>query len=77
MSEMLRLFAEVEASEAIAHDGLGADRPGVIEAGTRGTIVETYVDGRGDAVEFFAEDGRTIDVVWLDADKVRAVANAE
>ena len=44
-----------------------------LKAGDVGTVVHVYRDGTAYEVEFFALDGRTLDVVTVEADHVRRV----
>jgi hypothetical protein len=42
-----------------------------VPAGTSGAIVEQYSDGKGFEVEFFDNDGKTIDVATVVANQIR------
>jgi hypothetical protein len=44
-----------------------------LKAGDVGTVVHVYRDGVAYEIEFFALDGRTLDVVTVEADQVRPV----
>jgi hypothetical protein len=44
-----------------------------LEAGDVGTVVHVYADGAAYEIEFFALDGRTLDVVTVAAGRVRPV----
>lgn len=44
-----------------------------LRAGDVGTVVHVYGDGAAYEIEFFALDGRTLDVVTVAADQVRPV----
>lgn len=48
-----------------------------LRAGDVGTIVHVYGDNAGYEVEFFALDGRTLDVVTVEADQVRPVSRRD
>lgn len=45
-----------------------------LPAGYRGVVVGVFQGGKGYAVEFFDDEGNTIDVALLDAAQVRPVA---
>jgi hypothetical protein len=44
-----------------------------LEAGDVGVVVHIYNDGEAYELEIFALDGRTLDVVTVEADQVRPV----
>lgn len=44
-----------------------------LKAGDVGTVVHVYSDASAYEIEFFALDGRTLDVVTVEADQVRPV----
>jgi hypothetical protein len=48
-----------------------------LKAGDVGTIVHVYSDGAAYEIEFFALDGRTLDVVTVEADQVRQVGHRD
>jgi hypothetical protein len=48
-----------------------------LKAGDVGTIVHLYSDGTAYEIEFFALDGRTLDVVTVEADQVRPVSHRD
>jgi hypothetical protein len=53
---------------------LTVDFPDIkLKAGDVGTVVHIYDDGAAYEIEFFALDGRTLDVVTVEASQVRAV----
>jgi len=56
--------------------GLVDGKPGVLK-GTHGAIVEMFENPPGLAVEFFDEDGETIDVAFIPEAYVRPVTAAE
>ena len=47
------------------------------KAGDVGTVVHIYGDGAAYEMEFFALDGRTLDVVTVEADQVRPVSRRD
>jgi hypothetical protein len=61
----------------------GRGKPAIIDgkkavaAGTHGAIVDLYDKPAGVAVEFFDEDGETIDVVWGPLNLVRPMTAEE
>lgn len=48
-----------------------------LQAGDVGTVVHVYHDGAAYELEFFALDGRTLDVVTVEADQVRPVGRRD
>jgi hypothetical protein len=48
-----------------------------LKAGDVGAVVHVYRDGTAYEIEFFALDGRTLDVVTVAADHVRPVARRD
>lgn len=48
-----------------------------LKAGDVGTVVHLYSDGNAYEIEFFALDGRTLDVVTVEADQVRPVGRRD
>jgi hypothetical protein len=48
-----------------------------LKAGDVGTVIHIYKDGAAYEIEFFALDGRTLDVVTLEADQVRPVGRRD
>lgn len=48
-----------------------------LQAGDVGTVVHVYRDGAAYEIEFFALDGRTLNVVTVAADQVRAVGRRD
>jgi len=46
-------------------------------AGDVGTVVHIYADGTAYELEFFALDGRTLDVVTVEAGQVRPVRRSD
>ncbi|MCY4022605.1 MAG: DUF4926 domain-containing protein [Anaerolineaceae bacterium] len=48
-----------------------------LRAGDRGAVVEIYENGAAYAVEFFEEDGSTIGVAWVNAEKIRPVTESQ
>lgn len=46
-------------------------------AGDVGVVVHIYSDGRAYEIEFFALDGRTLDVVTVEAAQVRPVSSRD
>lgn len=57
---------------------LTSDLPGTIFiAGYVGTVVLIHNDGEDYEIEFFALDGRTLDVVTVEAHQVRAVSRRD
>ena len=81
------MFQSVVASCDILEPQLtgawGKGKPGVVDGkpaisrGTWGAIVEIFGDGTDFLVEFFDEDGETIDVVFVSASNIRAVSESE
>jgi hypothetical protein len=51
-------------------------RPAVVK-GTHGAVVDIYDNPPGVAVEFFDDEGETIDVAWVGSDAVRHQTKAE
>jgi hypothetical protein len=51
-------------------------KPGVLN-GTRGVVVDVIEGSSGVTVEFFDDEGETIDVAWVDYDAVRHATKAE
>jgi hypothetical protein len=47
------------------------------KAGDVGTVVHIYSDGDAFEIEFFALDGRTLDVVTVEANQVRPVSRRD
>jgi hypothetical protein len=45
--------------------------------GDVGTVVHVYADGAAYELEFFALDGRTLDVVTVEAEQVRPVRRSD
>ena len=45
-----------------------------LKAGDVGTVVHVYNDGAAYEIEFFALDGRTLNVVTVEADQARPVS---
>ncbi|MBL8152801.1 MAG: DUF4926 domain-containing protein [Anaerolineae bacterium] len=45
--------------------------------GDVGTVVHIYVDGAAYEMEFFTLDGRTLDVVTVEAEQVRPVRHSD
>lgn len=45
-----------------------------LKAGDVGVVVHSYADGAAYEIEFFALDGRTLDVVTVEATQVRPVS---
>lgn len=57
---------------------LTADLPSTgFSAGDVGTVVHIYADGAAYELEFFALDGRTLDVITVEARQVRAVRRSD
>lgn len=48
-----------------------------LKAGDVGTVVHVYRDGAAYEIEFFALDGRTLDVVTVAAEQVRPVGRRD
>ena len=48
-----------------------------LKAGDVGTVVHIYRDGAAYEIEFFALDGRTLDVVTVEASHVRPVGHRD
>lgn len=48
-----------------------------IATGDVGTVVHIYADGAAYEVEIFALDGRTLDVVTVEAGQIRAVTGRD
>ena len=48
-----------------------------LQAGDVGTVVHLYSDGTAYEIEFFALDGRTLNVVTVEAEQVRAVGQRD
>lgn len=48
-----------------------------LKAGDVGTVVHVYSDGAAYEIEFFALDGRTLDVVTVEAAQVRPVGHRD
>lgn len=48
-----------------------------LRAGDVGTVVHVYSDSNGYEIEIFALDGRTLDVVTVEADQVRPVSRRD
>jgi len=48
-----------------------------LQAGDVGTVVHVYCDGAAYEIEFFALDGRTLDVVTVEADMVRPIGRRD
>jgi hypothetical protein len=48
-----------------------------LKAGDVGTVVHVYRDGAAYEIEFFALDGRTLDVVTVEASQVRPVSHRD
>lgn len=48
-----------------------------LRAGDVGTIVHIYNDGAAYEIEFFTLDGRTLDVVTVEAEDVRPVSSRD
>lgn len=48
-----------------------------LRAGDVGTIVHIYNDGAAYEIEFFTLDGRTLDVVTVEAEDVRPVSGRD
>ena len=48
-----------------------------LKAGDVGTVVHVYRDGAAYEIEFFALDGRTLNVVTVEADQVRPVSRRD
>lgn len=47
------------------------------KVGDVGTVVHVYSDGKAYEIEFFAYDGRTLDVVTVEAHQVRPVGHRD
>jgi hypothetical protein len=47
------------------------------KAGDVGTVVHVYNDGAAYEIEFFALDGRTLDVITIEAGQVRPVGRRD
>jgi hypothetical protein len=85
--DKFRLFDGVVAVRNILEPELmaawGRGKPGYIDGkpavldGTRGVIVDISENSKGVTVEFFDEDGETIDVAWVDFEAVRHATKAE
>ncbi len=48
-----------------------------LKAGDVGTVVHIYSDGAAYEIEFFTMDGRTLDVVTVEANQVRPVSSRD
>ena len=48
-----------------------------LRAGDVGTVVHVYRDGGAYEIEFFALDGRTLDVVTVEAEHVRQIGHRD
>jgi hypothetical protein len=48
-----------------------------LKAGDVGTVVHIYHDGAAYEIEFFTLDGRTLDVVTVEAEHVRSVSSRD
>ena len=48
-----------------------------LKAGDVGTVVHIYSDGEAYEIEFFALDGRTLDIVTVEAAQVRPVSRRD
>jgi hypothetical protein len=48
-----------------------------LKAGDVGVVVHIYADGKAYEVEFFLLDGRTLDVVTVEADQIRPATTRE
>ncbi|MCI0710809.1 MAG: DUF4926 domain-containing protein [Chloroflexi bacterium] len=57
---------------------LTTDLPGYdLKAGDVGVVVHIYSDGEAYELEIFALDGRTLDVVTVEAEQVRPVSKRD
>lgn len=57
---------------------LTSNLPGTdFKAGDVGTVVHVYSDGQAYEIEFFAFDGRTLDVVTVEAHQVRPIGRRD
>ena len=48
-----------------------------LKAGDVGTVVHVYSTGKAYEIEFFALDGRTLDVITVEVEQVRPVSSME
>ncbi len=48
-----------------------------LQIGDVGTVVHVYPDGEAYEIEFFTLDGRTLDVVTIEANQIRSVSHRD